>query len=80
MRDVIEQYSQGHLNMMMRIKVWRWELCRMTGSFVGAAEKTGPDTRQAGHLQPVCGQERSGQASDYRDQAIQDGKQSGRLS
>jgi hypothetical protein len=22
-RDVIEQYSQGHLNMMVRIKVWK---------------------------------------------------------
>ena len=51
-RDVIEQYSQGHLNMMVRIKAWE-QFLRVKFNiliFLGVAETPGLHTGKARQL------------------------------
>ena len=50
----------------------------MWGSYwpvLGAPEAAGSDPGQARDVQPVCGQEGTGQAHDNRHQTLQDGEQ-----
>ena len=51
-RDVIEQCSQGHLNMMVRIKVWKIFLSVKCDVFIflGVAETPGLHTGEARQL------------------------------
>ena len=57
-RDVIEQYSQGHLNMMVRIKVDQSHLHKISAEFnlviKGATEAPRSDTWKTWILQPMC--------------------------
>ena len=57
-RDVIEQYSQGHLNMMVRIKVDQSHLHKISAEFnlviKGATEAPRSDTWKTWFLQPMC--------------------------
>lgn len=72
-RDVIEQYSQGHLNMMVRIKVsvgkkLLWKIRKfelppfLSHSVKGIATTSGPNIGKAGQL--LCRHRPSGQADD----------------
>ena len=57
-RDVIEQYSQGHLNMMVRIKVDQSHLHKIRAELnlviKGATKAPRSDTWKTWILQPMC--------------------------